>query len=131
MELISVAACYKAFYCARGDTGKSYQRTATNDLFMRQNLDNCTTCQELNRMMLLNTTCILCVRNEGFEASLELIKFYEAIPDKSAEVHGQVCIIDESGDKIIFIRKISLWKFRFPLMTQTLYLIQHKKCHAT
>ena len=54
MELISVAACYKAFYCARGDMENRIKERQL-DLFMRQNLDNCTTCQELNRMMLLNT----------------------------------------------------------------------------
>jgi hypothetical protein len=45
---------------------------------------------------------ILCVRNEGFEVSLELRKLYEAIPDQSAGIHGQVRIIDESGQDYLY-----------------------------
>jgi len=45
---------------------------------------------------------LLCVDNEGYEASLEVRKLYEKIPDKEADRHNQVRIIDESG-RIIFI----------------------------
>ena len=41
---------------------------------------------------------LLCVDNEGYEASLEIRKLYEKIPDKEAERHDQVRIIDESGE---------------------------------
>ncbi len=30
---------------------------------------------------------LLCVENEGYEASLELRKLYERLPDKEAERH--------------------------------------------
>ena len=45
---------------------------------------------------------LLCVSNEGYEASLELRKLYENIPDKEAEHYGQVRIIDESGEDYLF-----------------------------
>jgi hypothetical protein len=41
---------------------------------------------------------LLCVDNEGYEASLEVRKLYEMIPDREAERHSQVRIIDESGE---------------------------------
>ena len=45
---------------------------------------------------------LLCVDNKGYKASLELRKLYENLPDKMAERHGQVRIIDESGDDYLF-----------------------------
>ena len=45
---------------------------------------------------------LLCVDNKGYEASLELRKLYENLPDKKAERHGQVRIIDESGEDYLF-----------------------------
>ena len=41
---------------------------------------------------------LLCIDNKGYEASLEIRKLYETIPDKEAERHNQVRIIDESGE---------------------------------
>jgi hypothetical protein len=45
---------------------------------------------------------LLCVDNKEYEASLELRKLYENIPDKEAESHGQVRIIDESGEDYLY-----------------------------
>jgi hypothetical protein len=45
---------------------------------------------------------LLCVENEGCEASLELRKLYERLPDKEAERHKQVRIIDESGEDYLY-----------------------------
>ncbi len=45
---------------------------------------------------------LLCVNNQGYEASLELRKLYENIPDKDAERHGQVRIIDESEEDYLY-----------------------------
>lgn len=47
-------------------------------------------------------TFALCLRNKGYEASLEPRKFYEAVPDVDAASHGQVRIIDESGEDYLF-----------------------------
>ena len=45
---------------------------------------------------------LLCVSNRGYEVSLELRKLYERIPDREAERHGQVRIIDESGEDYLY-----------------------------
>jgi hypothetical protein len=45
---------------------------------------------------------LLCVDNEGYQASLEIRKLYEMIPDKEAERHHQVRIIDESGEDYLY-----------------------------
>jgi hypothetical protein len=48
---------------------------------------------------------LICVDNQGFEASLEPRKLYETIPDKEAERHNQVRIVDESGEDYIYPSK--------------------------
>jgi hypothetical protein len=45
---------------------------------------------------------LLCVHNEGYEASLEVRKLYERIPDKEAERYNQFRIIDESGEDYLY-----------------------------
>jgi hypothetical protein len=45
---------------------------------------------------------LLCINNKGYEASLELRKLYLNLPDKEAERHGQLRIIDESGDDYLY-----------------------------
>ena len=45
---------------------------------------------------------LICVENEGYEASLEIRKLYETLPDKEAELHNQVRIIDESGEDYLY-----------------------------
>ena len=45
---------------------------------------------------------LLCIENEGYEASLEIRKLCETIPDKEAECHNQVRIIDESGEDYLY-----------------------------
>ena len=49
---------------------------------------------------------LLCIDNEGYEASLEIRKLYETIPDKVAERHNQVRIIDESGEDYLYPSKL-------------------------
>jgi hypothetical protein len=45
---------------------------------------------------------LLCVENAGYEVSLEKRKLYENLPDKEADKHGQVRVIDESGEDYLF-----------------------------
>jgi hypothetical protein len=47
-------------------------------------------------------TFAVCLRNDGYEASLELRKIYEALPDASAARHRQIRIVDESGEDYLF-----------------------------
>ncbi len=41
-------------------------------------------------------------RQRGYEASLEIRKLYETIPDKEAQRHNQVRVIDESGEDYLY-----------------------------
>ena len=40
----------------------------------------------------------VCIDNDGYPASLELGKLYRVVPDKEAQTHGLVRVIDESGE---------------------------------
>lgn len=40
----------------------------------------------------------VCIKNKGYEASLEIGKLYRVIPDQAAEQHGYLRIVDESGE---------------------------------
>jgi hypothetical protein len=41
---------------------------------------------------------VVCIKNKGYEASLEIGKLYRVIPDDEAERHGYLRIVDESGE---------------------------------
>ena len=43
----------------------------------------------------------ICLDNTGYEVSLERRKIYIALPDDGAEKHGQLRIIDESGEDYV------------------------------
>jgi hypothetical protein len=45
---------------------------------------------------------LICVNNDGFEASLVRRKFYEALPDAAAARRGFTRIIDESGEDYLY-----------------------------
>lgn len=45
---------------------------------------------------------LVCLRNEGYEASLERRKIYVTLADRDAAAHGQVRVIDESGEDYLF-----------------------------
>jgi hypothetical protein len=45
---------------------------------------------------------VLCVSNEKYQASLEARKIYQCIPDTKAEAHGQIRVIDESGEDYLY-----------------------------
>jgi hypothetical protein len=45
---------------------------------------------------------VVCLSNEGYQASLEPRKFYLALRDRAAEAHGQLRVIDESGEDYLF-----------------------------
>jgi len=44
----------------------------------------------------------VCLRNEGYEASLEKRKIYEVLADRDAEHHEQIRVIDESGEDYLY-----------------------------
>jgi hypothetical protein len=45
---------------------------------------------------------VICVRNDGYPASLERRKIYQMIPDAAAKRHAQNRIIDESGEDYLY-----------------------------
>ena len=45
---------------------------------------------------------VLCLRNTGYEVSLERRKIYATIPDPDAAKHRQIRVIDESGDDYLY-----------------------------
>ena len=45
---------------------------------------------------------VVCLRNDGYEVSLEPRKFYLALPDSDAEAHEQLRVVDESGEDYLF-----------------------------
>lgn len=44
----------------------------------------------------------VCIENHGYEASLELRKLYEVLPDPDADKLGQLRVVDESGDDYLY-----------------------------
>ena len=44
----------------------------------------------------------LCVSNREYLASLEVWKIYRVVPDSGAARHGQLRVIDESGESYLF-----------------------------
>lgn len=44
----------------------------------------------------------LCLRNDGYPASLQVRTVYSGLSDPEAEVHGMLRIVDESGEDYLF-----------------------------
>jgi hypothetical protein len=49
-----------------------------------------------------NAYYVLCVKNDGYPSSLDVRKIYRALPDREAEKHGQIRVVDESGEDYLF-----------------------------
>jgi hypothetical protein len=45
---------------------------------------------------------VICVDNTEYPASLELHKIYRVLPDKDAEQHGDLRVVDESGEDYLY-----------------------------
>jgi hypothetical protein len=45
---------------------------------------------------------VVCLRNKGYEASLERRKIYQVLPDPEAAKVKQVRVIDESGEDYLY-----------------------------
>lgn len=52
----------------------------------------------MNKKQLPGAQFAVCVDNVGNEASLEIGKLYEVLPDEEATRHGYLRVIDESGE---------------------------------
>ncbi len=51
---------------------------------------------------------VICVDNKGYRVSLEKRKIYVALPDAMALKHGQVRVIDESGEDYLYPKSLFL-----------------------
>ena len=49
-----------------------------------------------------STRFLLCVKNSGYSAALEVRKLYRVVPDPTAAVHRLVRVIDESGEDYLY-----------------------------
>lgn len=65
----------------------------------------------MNNLQDQNIQFALCLNTDGYKASLEVGKLYQVIPDASAEAHGYLRIVDESGEDYAFTAN------RFHLLT--------------
>lgn len=45
---------------------------------------------------------VLCLKNKGYEVSLERRKLYVVVPDAEALRHRQIRVIDESGEDYLY-----------------------------
>ena len=48
---------------------------------------------------------LLCVRNDGYPASLLVRRLYVHVPDRAAAVRGLVRVVDESGEDYLYPEK--------------------------
>lgn len=47
---------------------------------------------------------VICVKNDGYEASLELRKIYRVLEDADAVAHRLLRVVDESGEGYLYPR---------------------------
>ena len=44
----------------------------------------------------------ICIKNDGYPASLQLCKVYRVLPDEKGARHNMIRVIDESGEDYLF-----------------------------
>jgi len=49
-----------------------------------------------------NDRFVICIKNEGYQASLEPRKIYRVVADAKAEGKGMLRVVDESGEDYLF-----------------------------
>src|ERR1039458_7826228 len=55
-----------------------------------------------NSMKRSEPRFVVCVKNKGYAASLELRKLYQVVADVAAAKLGQIRVIDESGEDYLY-----------------------------
>ena len=68
----------------------------------RRNSSGSDTSTKSRKAKAVAPTFAVCVRNDGYEASLERNKIYAVLPDDDAERDGDVRVVDESGEDYLF-----------------------------
>lgn len=49
---------------------------------------------------------VVCVANEGYQASLVVRRIYQVVPDPQAERRGLRRVLDESGEDYLYPKKL-------------------------
>jgi len=49
---------------------------------------------------------VVCVKNEGYDVSLERRKIYVSLADDTAAKHGLMRVVDESGEDYLYPRDL-------------------------
>ena len=62
----------------------------------------------MHKLTPVTSRLLICVENEGYLVSLEKRKIYVALPDALALKHGQVRVIDESGEDYLYPKNLFL-----------------------
>ncbi len=62
----------------------------------------------MQKLKLAASQFVICVENTGYKASLEKRKIYVALRDAMALRHGQVRVIDESGEDYLYPKSLFL-----------------------
>jgi hypothetical protein len=73
---------------------------------------------------------VVCVKNRGYAASLELRKLYQAIADEGALKLRQVRVIDESGEDYLYPEDYS-FQFNFPNRLKEPYAVRPQNTRKT
>lgn len=48
----------------------------------------------------------ICINHGGYPESLEVMKLYQVLPDADAARHGQLRVIDESGEDYLYFASL-------------------------
>ena len=51
---------------------------------------------------MLNARYVVCIRNEGYAASLDIRKIYRVVEDREASERGLLRVVDETGEDYLF-----------------------------
>jgi len=62
----------------------------------------CSTSRNLRRPKSESPHFAVCIKNAGYQASLELHKIYRVIADDDAAEEGDIRIVDESGEDYLY-----------------------------
>jgi hypothetical protein len=67
-----------------------------------------------------NAQFVVCLKNEGFLASLEIGKLYQIVPDEAAKKLGGLRVIDEDGEDYLYDAEMFCPLQVPPIVAQTL-----------
>ena len=71
--------------------------------------------------MATTTKLVICIDNEGYEASLERRKIYVMRRDAAAEKRAHIRVVDESGDDYLYPKEMFV-EVDLPLATRKVVL---------